>query len=678
MPRRLLPILPLLLACVPVAQARTVEARIAQVDTPVAAMTQVRLTLDWPADAPNGRLRLRAADVDAGALGWRLRDVDWRCPLKRLVNEGRVRWHCEGPIRDRSGAALRLALELDAQDVDARLSGEGGALTLARRAATPERTTIDLKRVPAAWAQALVRSAWEAAQLRKGRLDGALRIDAPDAQPLRVAGTLAVHDLALETADGAIATEGVAADLRLDLRLPDAGPALRLDGTLHGGEWLFGAAYLALPPAPIGIGLDLQRRADGGWALPRLAWHDGDTLQLDGAGALSADGALQVLSLDATSRDAHALPARYLSGWLGPAGLSGLSLQGGFDASLALAGGVLRTADLRLRGLDIGDAQARFRFDRMHGALRYSASTPVHSTFAWQGGALYGMPFDAAAWSLESAGGRLRLREPVALSFLGGEVGFEALALELPGHAERDGDGLRMRTALRLDGLDIGRLAQALAWPAFEGRLSGHIPTVRYADNRIDFEGGLAMQLFDGRIDVSSLSIERPFGVAPTVTSDLALQGLDLQALTGVFGFGSIEGRLHGRIDGLRLVDWGATAFDAELHTERTPGVRQRISQRAVQDISSVGDASFVTSLQGKAIALFDDFGYRGIGISCRLRNQVCAMGGLHSAGNAFTIVDGAGLPRLDVVGYNRDVDWPTLVERLAAAAGGDVAPVID
>jgi len=53
-------------------------------------------------------------------------------------------------------------------------------------------------------------------------------------------------------------------------------------------------------------------------------------------------------------------------------------------------------------------------------------------------------------------------------------------------------------------------------------------------------------------------------------------------------------------------------------------------------------------------------------------------MRGLRSAGNTFTIVDGAGIPRLTVVGYNRRVDWPTLVERLAAAGKGDVKPVVE
>lgn len=186
------------------------------------------------------------------------------------------------------------------------------------------------------------------------------------------------------------------------------------------------------------------------------------------------------------------------------------------------------------------------------------------------------------------------------------------------------------------------------------------------------------MQLFGGTVAVSSLAMERPFGVAPTLSSDLALESIDLESLTGVFGFGSITGRLFGRIEQLRLVDWQPTAFDAELHTRKTRGVRQRISQRAVQDLSSVGDSSFVGSLQDKLIGFFDDFGYARLGISCRLADEVCHMDGLGAAKNdGFTIVQGSGVPHLDVVGYNRRVDWPTLLERLEAVSKGDVKPVV-
>ena len=97
-----------------------------------------------------------------------------------------------------------------------------------------------------------------------------------------------------------------------------------------------------------------------------------------------------------------------------------------------------------------------------------------------------------------------------------------------------------------------------------------------------------------------------------------------------------------------------------------------------------VGDASFAGSLQGRLLGFFDDFGYREIGISCELRNTVCLMGGLDVApaasagsGPGFTIVRGAGIPNLSVVGYNQLVDWPVLLERLADVAKGDIKPVV-
>src|SRR3546814_8314320 len=144
----------------------------------------------------------------------------------------------------------------------------------------------------------------------------------------------------------------------------------------------------------------------------------------------------------------------------------------------------------------------------------------------------------------------------------------------------------------------------------------------------------------------------RPFGGAPTLSADFALHDLDLLAITVVFDFGSISGRLDGHIDGRRLVAWSPVTFDAELQTVRRRGVRQRISQRAVQNISSVGDASFAGSLQARLIGLFDDFGYSRIGISCRLANQVCAMGGLHSSGDGFTLEIGSAACREKVCQY--------------------------
>lgn len=43
-------------------------------------------------------------------------------------------------------------------------------------------------------------------------------------------------------------------------------------------------------------------------------------------------------------------------------------------------------------------------------------------------------------------------------------------------------------------------------------------------------------------------------------------------------------------------------------------------------------------------------------------------MGGVGSAGDGYFILRGRGIPRVDVIGYQREVDWPVLIARLKAA----------
>ncbi|MFC7301632.1 hypothetical protein [Cognatiluteimonas weifangensis] len=657
------------------AMARTLQARIARVSTAVATLQDVQVRLDWPAQATQGELSLRAGRVEAPDLGYRFRDLRWHCPLHRDAAGG---WRCDGVLRSgANGAPWRLAVDLGAASTDVTLASGDATLTLQRLAATPDDTTLELARVPLAWMQALLAQTWADGQLQTGSVDGRLRVHAPAEAALQVAGTLAVADAAFDSADASIAGQGLGGRFAVDWRQGARQSTLLLDGDLRGGELLAGDAYIALPATPVGLRIEGRQAGAAGWQLPAIAWRDGEVLVADASAVLTPDAGLHALDLRLRSRDLAPLRERYLSGWLGLFGLADLQLRGALEAQLRVADGDLQSASAELHDIDLIDGRDRFRFDGLAGPLRFSAGAPVAGALRWRGGQLYGLDFAAATLPLDSSDGELRLREAVTLPAFGGSLRFDDLVLRPPA-----GDaGLRLRFGLALDGLDIGALAQSLGWPAFQGELSGRIPNARYADERLQFDGGLTVQLFGGQVQVTQLSLERPFGVAPSLSADLALDDIDLMALTGVFDFGSIGGKLDGRIADLRLVDWTATAFDAQLHTDaaaaRRAGVRQRISQRAVQNISSVGDSSFVSSLQGQLIGLFDDFGYRRIGIACRLANEVCEMGGLHSAGAGFTIVEGAGLPRLTVVGFNRQVDWPTLLERLAAAGKGDVKPVV-
>ena len=654
------------------AHARTLDADIARVRMPIATLEGVHVHLDWPANATEGALHLTAARVDAPDLGVHARNLAWTCPLRRAPRAG---WQCDGTLR--SGRdTFALAIAFDAADTRARFARGRGSLAVERNAATPDLTRVDLVQVPIAWAQGLLAQAWADARLQGGTLDGRVDVRSPARGPLQIAGHLQATGLKLETTDASIAGDHLAGAFDFDYRIVDA-PApslLTLEGSLRGGEFLVGTTYVALPATPIALSIAAEHRAGAGWRLPRLSWDDGNVLQVTGSAAFAEDAALRALDLQVRSADLAPVRDRYLSGVLGNAGLGELALSGALDAHVRLDENGLRDFVAVPHAVDIVDPGERFAFHGLDGELRFSGGAAETSALRWHDGALYGLKFDAASLPLRSERGAIALTAPVAVPFLGGTLRFEDMTLRPPAN----GQGADAVFGLSVEHLDIGQLATTFDWPAFRGELTGRLPRAHYANERLDFEGGLSIAMFDGRVDVSSLSMERPFGVAPTLAADLRIDDLDLLALTEVFDFGSITGRLDGTIDALRLVDWSVTAFDAQLHTDKPPrGVRQRISQRAVQSISSVGDSSFVSSLQGKLIGLFDDFGYRRIGIGCRLANEVCEMTGLRSAGDTFTIVDGAGIPRLTVNGIHRRVDWPTLVERLAAASKGDVAPVV-
>lgn len=653
------------------ASARVAQLRAERVTTTVGTLAQVRLRLDWPEGAAAGELQLWAGRVDAPDLGYRFRDLHWRCPLRRTARGG---WQCEGELREGGAAPLRLALAFDAATSHASLARGDARLALDRNAAAPDLTRFDLRAVPLAWAQVLLAQAWPQGRLKAGTLDGQLQLATPARAPLQVEGTLRLRGAGFENADSSIVGEGLGGELRLDYRNSAGLAQVAVAGELRGGEFLAGNTYVALPPSPVGLGIDAMQRGDAGWELPRIEWRDGDALLAQGSAGFASDASLQSLDIEVHSSDMSPLRQRYLSGWLGLFGMGEVDLHGAMDLNLQARDGVLQAIDASLHGVGLRDPNERFVFDGLQGDVRYSAGAPVQSELRWAGGKLYGLEFDAARLPFASADGLLRFREDASVPIMGGTMTFRGLTIRPPqGEAGAD-----IRFGLVLDDIDFGRVSTALGLPAFQGRLSGTIPNARYANERVDFDGGLSMQLFDGRVAFSSLALERPFGSAPSLSADIAFDDLDLLRLTEVLGFGSISGRLDGRIDGLRLVDWTPVAFDARFITDERAGVKQRISQRAVQNISSVGDASFVTSLQGQLIGLFDDFGYRRIGIGCRLANEVCSMSGLHSGNNAFTIVEGAGLPRLDVVGFNRQVDWPTLVERLAAVGSGDVKPVVE
>jgi hypothetical protein len=191
---------------------------------------------------------------------------------------------------------------------------------------------------------------------------------------------------------------------------------------------------------------------------------------------------------------------------------------------------------------------------------------------------------------------------------------------------------------------------------------------VRYENGNLEVGGMLLVRVFDGDITLSNLRLAKPFSVIPRLWVDARVNNIDLEELTGTFSFGRIEGRLDGRVDGLYMESWRPVAFDAGFSTPSGDAARHRISQKAVDNISSIGGGGVGGALSRSFLRFFKDFPYDRLGLRCRLKNGICDMGGVAPAANGYYIVKGRLLPpRLDVIGYANRVDWDSLVSQLMA-----------
>jgi hypothetical protein len=654
--------------CVP-AQAGGMHSRIAEVKSSAGKMQGVVLDLEWPHGAGQGQLRLSAQRLVLPALGYEASDLRWQCPLVRAGGG----WQCDGvvQVRGNSPGRMMVALSPAATRADLRLGNR--RLGLESIAASPDITRISIERIPAAWLQEFLSTLWTQGRWTAGSLSGRVDIASPAKGPFGVDTDLELADIGIETPSGAIAAAALAGRLQVVYRQAANQTQVDTRFTARGGEFLAGNLYATLPKSPVALHLLARQHGTQPWELPVLQWSDPGVLSVDGRAILNAQSLPDLLALNVVAADLSVARDRYLSGFLAPAGFADLALDGQLDAHMQMNQGAVNSLLATLKNVNAIDRQGRFVLAGVAGDLAWNAGEgPVASRIGWHNGALFGIGLGPGSFPFASQNGELRLLQPAAIDVLGGHLSLNHLNWQAPAGEH----GATFDFGVAVDKLDLASLSQRLGWPAFTGSIDGRIPSAHFRDNVLNLDGGLEMDLFNGRLRLDGLSMERPFGVAPTLSADVAIEDIDLEPMTKVFGFGSITGRLDGHINHLRLVDWAPVAFDAHLQTDKQWKGRRRISQRAVNDISSVGGSGLIAGLQAKVLGFFDDFGYEQIGLGCLLKDNVCRMEGIGSAGDGYIIVAGAGLPRIQVVGFRRRVDWPTLVARLNAATQGQ-APVI-
>lgn len=505
-----------------------------------------------------------------------------------------------------------------------------------------------------------------------------------------------------------IAVEGPI-DLHLDGRFDDARTRLtaRVSGTGFGftnedgtyvGEGLSGTTTLSIEVMRERTRFDARLEANAGQALAGIVLLDfgANPATLEARGELAGD-ALRIESFSLAQRDllqargearlslgeAPGLtagrieierlqfPAAYTSFLqiaLAATDFGALTTTGHASGSIELENDRPVRIDARLEKLDLEDARQKFSMSQVNGDIHWSAEeqTPAGAShLEWQSGSAYGLSGGAARIDFRVQGMDFELVREARLPIFDGALRVTELAVRRFGSSDAELD-----FAARIEPISMPLLSRTFGWPEMQGQLAGNIPGVTYRDGLLAVEGDLIANVFDGTIVASGLRLRDPLGPWPRLYADVRARELDLELVTRTFPIGTITGRLDGDILGLELFNWSPVAFDARLFS--TPGdrSRRRISQKAVTSISSIGGGggTVAAALQSGVLRFFDDFNYDRIGISCRLRNEVCLMGGIERPGGGYYLVRGRGLPRIDVVGSEGRVDWPVLVSQIVNA----------
>jgi hypothetical protein len=499
-----------------------------------------------------------------------------------------------------------------------------------------------------------------------GVLNGRLTLSGKGTLPARIDGSLRVADLAFSDAAGLRAADKLAGSITV--RADRSGPGLRWQAQL---SWDQGEVYWAPLYLPAG---GQRLNASGQWTNGSLRVEDG-ILRVAGVGEARftldwrPGHVPATATVEADGLDANGLYKLFLKPLLEKTALDQLTVSGSAGTRLRYVAGQVEEVDLELIDLGLIDERKRFSVDKLNLSLPWRAQGEGSAVVRLASATLLSIPIGAFEAPIRTRGYSLAADELV-IPVLDGKLLIRDLA------AKRGDEDWRWKFSGVLLPISMESATKALKGPVMGGALAATIPEVTYENGRVNVEGGIGIRLFDGDVSITQLTLSEPLGRAPRLTADVEMRNLDLGLVTSTFKFGSIQGRIDADVKNLELSNWKPVKFDARVAS--SPGdYDKKISQQAVENISALGGAGAAAAIQRSFLRVFKEFGYQKLGLSCRLRNDVCEMAGVESTPQGYVIVKGGGIPAITVLGYNRQVGWNELLERLARIVEGNTQPII-
>jgi len=528
----------------------------------------------------------------------------------------------------------------------------------------PRRVVARVAAVPAARLQGLAPDL--PVRIGTGIIDGTLRAEISGSGETRVASEVALHGGAFADQAGLHAGEGLGGTLALDMQ-----------GRGDDWRWQVRAAWTQGEVfwTPVYSKAGFRLTAEGTYGAQNVDVTRA-TLQVDEVGEIQASARIdrntrQVLVAQVETDELAVTPlyTRFLQPALAQTALGELRTEGRLHASLQWRAGKLTNALVDLDDVSAEDRRGRFALFGVYASLPWRAQGRSEGRIGMSGAEVQRLPLGAVGTFLDIRPDEV-LVDSFAIPVLSGLLTLSDLRLR------RTPEGVAWRVRGALSPVPLAEMLAHFGLPAMQGTLAGEIPLVRYERSTLTADGALNLRVFDGVVKVTDLVVDEPLGLAPRLRADLDARNLDLALMTRAFSFGSITGRVDARVSDLELSNWKPVRFDARL--ESSPGdYPRRISQTAVANISALGGAGAAAEIQRSVLRFFESFGYSKLGISCRLRDDVCRMGGIEDTPQGFVLVRGGGVPAINVLGYNRDVGWDELLTRLRRVVDANVTPTI-
>lgn len=490
---------------------------------------------------------------------------------------------------------------------------------------------------------------------------------------------LIVKQAAMQNAASTLLGEKIEASVngRLDLSHPDKPMDFELEAHGTHGQFLGGPVLLDFDRNPLTL------QAAGSWGNDTLLVRSFESTQRE---LLTANGSAEIGLAPLHVRSAEIIASEitfpaaytsYLQLTLTTTPFNQLVTEGKARASLRIKDDQPVQVTLGVDGLGFSDDARELRVTGVRSELYWSAGAtgpPRPSFLSWDSSRGWGMVGAQSRVDFITRDRDFSLLNPARLPLFDGALLINALSVQNMGQADMAGNFDAV-----VEPVSVAPIAKALGWPEFAGQISGRIPGLTYRDSVLSLEGNLEANVFDGQVVASHLRVRDPLGKWPRLYGDVTARNLDLELITRTIEFGSITGRLDVDLTGLETFDWSPVAFDLRMATPRGDRSAHRISQRAVQNLSNIGGGGggVTATLQSGFLQFFDTFRYDRIGLSCRLRNDVCQMSGVGPAKGGYYIVRGGGLPRLDIIGRSTLVDWPRLVAQVTSAINNSEGIVV-